>query len=95
LLQDYNFNVSENKTHTIQFSADILNFGNLLNSDWGVIQQPNNLNPVSVSVDENNVPTYTFNPELTKSFGFDASLLSRWQVQFGLRYIFLKLLQYL
>lgn len=88
LLQDYNFNVSENKTHTIQFSADILNFGNFLNSDWGVIQQPNNLNPVSVSVDENNVPTYTFNPELTESFGFDASLLSRWQVQFGLRYIF-------
>lgn len=88
LLQDYNFNVSENKTHTIQFSADILNFGNLLNSDWGVIQQPNNINPVSVAVDENNVPTYSFNPELTESLGFDASLLSRWQVQFGLRYIF-------
>ena len=88
LLQDFNFNVAENKTHTIQFSADILNFGNLLNSNWGVIRQPNNLNPVSVNVDENNRPTYTFNPKLTETFGFDASLLSRWQVQFGLRYIF-------
>ncbi|WP_282055144.1 TonB-dependent receptor [Maribacter luteus] len=89
ILQDYNFKVSSGKTHTIQLSFDILNFGNLLNSDWGVIQQPNNLNPLSVSVDPNtSVPTYTFNPELTETFGYDASLLSRWQGQLGLRYIF-------
>ncbi len=88
ILQDYNFNVTDDKVHTVQFSIDILNFGNLLNSDWGVVQQPNNLNPLSVSVDANNVPTYTFNPALTDTFGFDSSLLSRWQVQFGLRYIF-------
>ncbi|MDO6517106.1 TonB-dependent receptor [Zobellia uliginosa] len=87
-LQDYRFNVSEDKVHTIQFSIDILNFGNLLNSDWGVIQQPNSLNPLSVSVDANNVPTYTFNEQLTESFGYDSSLFSRWQMQFGLRYIF-------
>jgi len=88
VLQDYNFNVAEDKVHTVQLSMDILNFGNLLNSDWGVVQQPNNLNPLSVSVDDNNVPTYTFNPALTETFGFDSSLLSRWQIQFGLRYIF-------
>nr|MUH40039.1 TonB-dependent receptor [Zobellia laminariae] len=87
-LQDYRFNVSENKQHTIQFSIDILNFGNLLNSDWGVIQQPNSLNPLSVSVDANNVPTYTFNEQITETFGYDSSLFSRWQMQFGLRYIF-------
>ncbi|WP_046287251.1 TonB-dependent receptor [Zobellia galactanivorans] len=87
-LQDYRFNVSEDKVHTIQFSIDILNFGNLLNSDWGVIQQPNSLNPLSVSVDADNVPTYTFNEQLTESFGYDSSLFSRWQMQFGLRYIF-------
>ena len=89
ILQDYNFKVSGDKTHTIQLSFDILNFGNLLNSDWGVIQQPNSLNPLTVSVDSNtNVPIYTFNPELTETFGYDASLLSRWQGQFGVRYIF-------
>ncbi|MGB5499226.1 MAG: TonB-dependent receptor, partial [Maribacter sp.] len=88
-LQDYNFKVSGGKTHTIQLSFDILNFGNLLNSDWGVIQQPNSLNPLTVAVDpDTNVPTYTFNPELTETFGYDASLLSRWQGQFGVRYIF-------
>ncbi len=89
ILQDYNFKVSGDKTNTIQLSFDILNFGNLLNSNWGVIQQPNSLNPLTVSVDPNtNVPTYSFNPELTETFGYDASLLSRWQGQFGVRYIF-------
>lgn len=89
VLQDYNFKVAGGKTHTIQLSLDILNFGNLLNSDWGVIQEANNLNPLSVSVDsDTNVPTYTFNSELTDTFGYDASLLSRWQAQVGLRYIF-------
>ncbi|WP_103068401.1 TonB-dependent receptor [Aquimarina sediminis] len=88
LLQDYNFNINDKK-QTVQFSIDILNFGNLLNSDWGVVSQPNTLNPLSVSVDPNtNVPIYTFDPSLRKTFGSDASLLSRWQMQFGLRYIF-------
>ncbi|MBU2997443.1 TonB-dependent receptor [Cellulophaga baltica] len=84
LLQDYKIN----DTNKIQFSVDILNVGNLINSDWGVIQVPNNLNPVGVSVDDTNTPTYTFDPTLTETYGFDTSLLSRWQMQFGLRYIF-------
>jgi hypothetical protein len=33
-MQDYNFKVSGDKTNTIQFSIDVLNIGNLLNSDW-------------------------------------------------------------
>jgi hypothetical protein len=84
ILQDYTFN-NDNK---IQFSIDILNLGNLINSDWGVIQQPNNVSPIGVSVDATNTPTYTFDPNLTKTYGFDASLASRWQAQFGVRYIF-------
>ena len=84
LLQDYTFN-NDNK---IQFSVDVLNLGNLINSDWGIIQQPNNVSPIGVSVDATNTPTYTFDPNLTKTYGFDASLASRWQAQFGVRYIF-------
>ncbi len=87
-LQDYNFNVGNDKTHTIQFSIDILNVGNLLSSEWGLIEQPNNVQPIGVTVDSSNEPTYTFNEDLTETFGFDASLVSRWQMQFGLRYIF-------
>ena len=89
LLQDYNIKISEETTHTIQFNIDILNVGNLISSDWGLVQQPNNVQPVGVTVDPaTNVPTYTFNENLSNTFGYDASLASRWQMQFGLRYIF-------
>jgi hypothetical protein len=88
-MQDYNFKVSGNKTNTIQFSIDVLNIGNFLNSDWGVVQIPTSVQPIGVSVDQaTKIPTYTFSGEQTKTFTYDASLLSRWQAQFGLRYIF-------
>jgi hypothetical protein len=89
ILQDYNFKVSSasEKKNTIQFSIDILNFGNLLNSDWGLVQAPISVQPIGVSV-TGNTPTYTFNGTQTKTFAYDASLASRWQMQFGIRYIF-------
>ena len=88
-LQDYKIKVSENKTNTIQFSIDVLNIGNLISSDWGLVQQPNNTSPIGVNVDPATfVPTYSFNPDQTETFGYDSSLASRWQMQFGLRYIF-------
>ncbi|WP_224491034.1 TonB-dependent receptor [Robertkochia flava] len=88
ILQDYNFKVAGDKTNTIQLSLDILNFGNLLNSNWGVVQIPNNIQPVSVSVDADNVPTYAFNPSLSNTFSPLSDVISRWQAQIGLRYIF-------
>lgn len=88
-MQDYNFKVSSNKTNTIQFSIDVLNLGNLLNSDWGLVQVPTSVQPIGVSVNQTTkIPTYTFNGTQTKTFNYDASLLSRWQAQFGVRYIF-------
>ncbi|MFV7236656.1 TonB-dependent receptor [Flavobacterium sp. ZB4R12] len=90
LIQDYNFKISSasEKKNTIQFSVDVLNIGNLLNSDWGLIQQPISVQPIGVSVNTANIPTYTFNGTQTKTFSYDASLASRWQAQFGIRYIF-------
>ena len=66
---------------------DILNLGNLISSDWGLVQQPSSIQPVSVSVTDG-VPTYSFNSDLKESFVYDSSLNSRWQLQVGLRYIF-------
>ncbi|NKI27297.1 TonB-dependent receptor [Arenibacter sp. 6A1] len=89
VLQDYKFSLGGDKTNTIQFSVDVLNLGNLLNSNWGVVQQPNNTSPLGVNVDpDTQTATYSFNPNQTKTNGYDASLLSRWQAQFGLRYKF-------
>ena len=82
-LQD--LKVSED--NSLQFSVDILNLGNLLYSHWGVVQQPQAVQPIGVSVN-NGIPTYSFDQNLISSYVYDASLLSRWQVQFGLRYTF-------
>jgi hypothetical protein len=87
-LQDYNFKVSGDKTNTIQFSIDVLNIGNLLNSDWGLVQNPTSVQPIGVSVDQTTKYQHILLvvPKLKRLI--DASLLSRWQAQFGLRYIF-------
>lgn len=74
--------------NSIQFSIDILNVGNMINSNWGLVQQPGAVQPIGVSVDGTGTPTYTFSPDLQKTFVYDATLLSRWQMQFGLRYSF-------
>ncbi|WP_299524061.1 carboxypeptidase regulatory-like domain-containing protein [uncultured Lutibacter sp.] len=75
-------------TNSLQFTIDILNFGNLINSDWGLVQQPDAVQPIGVSVDGTGTPTYTFSEDLKSTYVYDSSLLSRWQAQFGLRYSF-------
>jgi hypothetical protein len=73
----------------LQFSWDILNAGNLLSSNWGVRQNPTLTQPITVTgVDGAGVPTFSFGTGLTDSFSDSFDLLSRWQMQFGLRYIF-------
>ena len=89
VLQDYNFNVGpNNKRQTIQFSIDILNFGNLINSKWGVVQNPLTTQPLGVRIDGTGNPVYSFDTTQTRTFINNPDLISRWQMQFGLRYIF-------
>ncbi|HOY15807.1 MAG TPA: carboxypeptidase regulatory-like domain-containing protein [Haliscomenobacter sp.] len=81
--QDYRFESGQ----ALQFTLDILNFGNMLNSNWGVRQLPINTQPLGVSV-TNGVPTYSFDASLKNTFADDFSLLSRWQARVGLRFTF-------
>ena len=86
LAQDY---ILPNK-NTIQFTMDILNVGNLISNKWGVRQfatQTGLAQPVAVSV-ANGVPTYQFDTTQKTTFFNDFSLLSRWNMQLGLRYSF-------
>ncbi len=88
ILQD--FMVGKNN---VQFSIDVVNLGNLINSKWGVRQLPINTQPIGVAfdtdVDPNKEhPIYSFDPSLKKTYANDLSLLSRWQLQLGLRYSF-------
>ena len=74
----------------IQFSADILNVGNLLSKNWGVRQwagETGLAQPIAVSVDKG-VPTYTFDTTQKSAIQNRFDILSRWRMQFGLRYSF-------
>lgn len=86
ILQDISV-VGSNK---FQVSLDILNVGNLINDSWGVERRSTFTGldqPVSVSVTDG-TPTYIFDSSRGETFFNDFSLVSRWQMQFGLRYIF-------
>jgi hypothetical protein len=88
LLQDLVMNAKTGQT--LQFSIDFVNLGNLLSSEWGVRKYATTsgyYQPLSVRYNNNN-PVYTFDPTLYTTFVSSPDLQSRWQMQFGLRYIF-------
>jgi hypothetical protein len=89
ILQDL-YTTPGKKRNTLQFSIDLINFGNLISSEWGVREYATTsgyFQPISVAYNGNS-PTYQFDPSLTSTFQASPDLPSRWQMQLGLRYIF-------
>ncbi len=87
-MQDFSIDVS-GKKNTLQLSADIMNIGNLINSNWGVRRLARTVTPIAVNgVDNTGTPWFQFDTNLEDSFLDDVSVLSKWQLQIGLRYIF-------
>ena len=87
-MHDFNFDIGA-KVNTIQISFDILNVGNLINSSWGVRKLPRTMTPITMNaLDANNEPWFQFDTNMKDSYVDDFSVLSKWQIQFGLRYIF-------
>jgi hypothetical protein len=94
--QDVKFTMGKNK-HTLRFTADIYNFTNLLNKDWGVFYIPTTTTPLVFSkIDtDGKTPVYTF-PYLdgvnkvpfNRAYRPSPSLGSRYQIQIGVRYLF-------
>jgi hypothetical protein len=96
LLQDFFIDVA-GKRNTLQFSLDIFNFGNLLNSNWGVYKIPVRTALIQfVDYNTQGQPTFRYqrtgnslsSAPLRETFQDDAGIRSRWQMQFGVRYIF-------
>ncbi len=86
VLQDF---VLRNK-NIIQFSLDVVNLGNLISNKWGVRKLATNsgyFQPIRALV-SSGVAAYQFDPSLTTTSPASPDLISRWQLQFGLRYIF-------
>jgi hypothetical protein len=81
------------RRHGFQFRVDVLNFGNLLNSDWGVARRFINTQPLTnPGVDAQGRATYRLrvvnNELMTRSLENSALLTDVYRVQFSLRYNF-------
>lgn len=92
--QEFTFTIGKKK-HTFELTADVFNFTNLLNKNWGKRYFTNNdqvqlLTQVGF-VTGTNTPTFSYNPTVGNNINQvdDVGLnSSRWQMQTGVRYTF-------
>jgi hypothetical protein len=92
--QEFTITVGKKK-HTLELTADIFNFTNLLNKDWGKRYFANNdqvqiLTQVGF-LPGTDTPTFNYNPNVAATINQadDVGLnSSRWQMQTGIRYTF-------
>ncbi len=91
------FHTSGKVRNTLRFEFNIINLGNFLNQNWGNFKFVNRTAILSYKGIDSSTgkPTYSFpyfdttnQIPLVNSFGNGVSQQSRWQAQFGLRYIF-------
>jgi len=97
VMQEFFVNVA-GKRNTIQVSLDILNFANLLNSDWGIAKRYNQGNILNMTNANSIVaggatrPTFRLNPlnnqMITETFSDNIGYGSTYAMQLGIRYIF-------
>ncbi len=90
IMQDFKIAMYD-KMHTFQLSLDILNLGNLINSDWGVrtIAGSSAKAPlIFTGLNAQNEPELQFTGDAADTFLDDISIESRWQIQLGLKYYF-------
>ena len=96
VVQDFSIKAGKSN-NTLEISLDFLNFGNLINSKWGVSQNMYSSNNGQIlkyeSKDANNVPTYSMAKDskgayLTNTFSTYTNYNQCWFLQLGVRYMF-------
>lgn len=97
LIQDFYVNVKGQK-NTVQLRFDILNFGNMLNNEWGVSQRATAPTLLTYSsVNASGEPVYKFATQklvdgsvilARDTYSRNSSVFDVWTAQFGIRYIF-------
>jgi hypothetical protein len=99
ITQDF-FVMAGGKRNTLRFTADIFNFGNLLNKNWGLFQTTNRAallryEGLETTGADAGRPKFSFpyldaakQTPLTETFQNSTGQNSRYQVQMGVRYIF-------
>ncbi|RYE36635.1 MAG: TonB-dependent receptor [Sphingobacteriaceae bacterium] len=91
LLQDF-FIKSGKTTHTLQLSAVVQNFTNLISRYWGIQQIATYNSPLTyTSIDANGVPSFNMrqlNGKLVTTPWTNASVNTTWSLLIGAKYIF-------
>ncbi|MBA4407914.1 MAG: carboxypeptidase regulatory-like domain-containing protein [Bacteroidota bacterium] len=95
VVQDINIMVKGSK-NTLQFRADILNFGNMLNNKWGVSRRVTNPSVLAYQTTVANEPVYKLATQtlpdgavlIKDTFSRNSSVFDVWTAQLGIRYIF-------
>jgi hypothetical protein len=81
--------------HTIRLSVDMINAGNFINRDWGLVKIPTATNVLKyegLSAD-GKTPSYSFpfqtgTTPFTQPYQNSTGISSRWQMMFGIKYLF-------
>jgi len=94
IIQDFYIKVGGHK-NTLQFTLDVFNFGNYVTPQWGLNQTPLRAGLINYVANDaaTGKPVFTFpyrsgTTPLSDTFQRSFGLGSRWQAQFGVRYIF-------
>ena len=91
ILQDF-YIKSGKTTHTLEISAVVKNFANMLSKYWGIQQIATYTNPLTyTSIDANGVPSYNLrqlNGKLVTTPWTDQSVGTTWSLLIGAKYIF-------
>jgi hypothetical protein len=91
IMQEFFIKRKNGGRHTLQLTADFLNFGNLLNKYWSIRQSTTTTQPIAFrSYNANGEPVYRMQQTGGKLFTqpYQTIYGSTWSMQLGVRYIF-------
>jgi len=96
ITQDFYLKTGKDR-HTIRLSLDLINAGNFLNRNWGIRKTTNMTNFLRFEgmAADGKTPSFSFTQldannlvPLTNTYTNNTSITSRWQMQFGIKYLF-------
>ena len=93
----YTKNGKETDKHTLSLSLDLINAGNFLNRNWGLVKQQTTSSPLTFEgmAADGKTPSFSFpfidatnQVPLVNSYTNNTGITSRWQMLFGIKYMF-------
>jgi Outer membrane receptor proteins, mostly Fe transport len=94
ITQDLKIKVGKD-VNTLRFSIDLINAGNFINRDWGLVKIPTATNVLKYEglAADGKTPSFSFpfqtgTTPFTQPYQNSTGISSRWQMMFGIKYLF-------